>query len=147
MQVFKYIKLDELRPISMAILRCQQDIPSKILSYLRNNPELLSQCSLNAKRQVWTFDIKVFNDTLLPLIEKFAADARAQWLAFDYATAQELHPSHTIDSPYLRVRGPPGTCWWRLRSREKRGVLVLTPAAPLCAARAARRSWPTASMT
>lgn len=87
----------------MAILGCQQDIPSKILSYLRNNPELLSQCSLNAKRQVWTFDIKVFNDTLLPLIDKFVADARRQWLSFDYATAQELHPSRPIESPHLQV--------------------------------------------
>ncbi len=72
---FRYIAIEELRPVPVALMMKLDKIPSLYLEQLAANSELVAQLPLGIRRQVWEFAPQVFKDYIRPLFEEYVNDA------------------------------------------------------------------------
>eukprot|EP00056_Hartaetosiga_gracilis_P013448 m.221957 g.221957 ORF g.221957 m.221957 type:complete len:955 (+) comp13848_c0_seq3:25-2889(+) len=70
-ETFPFVQFKELRQITTNILDRLNAIPPKVLRHLRDNPEMLEDCSMTVRRQVWTYDKRALTRDLAHLLDKY----------------------------------------------------------------------------
>jgi hypothetical protein len=78
---FRYIAIEELRLIPVALLMRFDKIPNLYLEQLAGNLELVTQLPIAIKRQVWEFSPPVFKAHIKVLFDEYVNDAE-KWKVY-----------------------------------------------------------------
>eukprot|EP00475_Leptophrys_vorax_P007786 TRINITY_DN14945_c0_g1_i1.p1 TRINITY_DN14945_c0_g1~~TRINITY_DN14945_c0_g1_i1.p1 ORF type:complete len:782 (+),score=184.27 TRINITY_DN14945_c0_g1_i1:2209-4554(+) len=88
---FRYIAVEEIRPIPVALLLRLPKIPEAYLEQLALNPNLVGELPLKIKQQVWEVNSKVFRDYIKSVCENYATDPQ-RWSLYGkvFAKASDI---------------------------------------------------------
>eukprot|EP00041_Stephanoeca_diplocostata_P028291 m.797723 g.797723 ORF g.797723 m.797723 type:complete len:647 (+) comp23347_c1_seq26:239-2179(+) len=107
---FPYIGLPELKPIALEVLRLHPNIPCEFCNTLNSNKNLLNECAISVKRQVWVFHPSTFRNEVRPLLSEYARKLNAQARADDFDAVAKVSPrgrrSATEIQELLTMVGP-----------------------------------------
>jgi hypothetical protein len=88
---FRYIAVEQIRPIPVALLLKLPKIPEAYLEQLGLNPNLVGELPLKIKQQVWEVNSKVFRDYIKTVCEKYASEPE-RWSLYGklYSKASDI---------------------------------------------------------
>ena len=70
---FAYLHIPKLRDVPIALLHAHKSIPDRYLIALAEAPSVFDLCTIETRRQVWRYNIKLFKNSLLPLLRQYAS--------------------------------------------------------------------------
>ncbi|XP_065067620.1 negative elongation factor B-like [Rhopilema esculentum] len=82
---FKFVHVDQLRPVIMAIMKEIPGIDPAYLDQLADNSKLYDDCPMEVKRQIWIRKHPLFGDAVGPLLKDY--------LEYKYAEIFSLDPN------------------------------------------------------
>ena len=68
---FRFVHVDQLRPVIMAIMKEIPAIENQYLDQLADNANLYSDCPIEVKRQIWIRRHPLFGDAVGPLLKTY----------------------------------------------------------------------------
>lgn len=89
-QTIPYIRIPELRPVALEVLKLHKDIPQYCLDLVAADQTLLDACGYGVKRQLWSKDPAQFLGVVSPLIAKYMAMIRTQSQSSDFGTVAKM---------------------------------------------------------
>lgn len=78
-ETFPYVKIKELRDVTMAVLKRHKDIPPKYLDVLATDAELFAECPMDVKRQVWVHSQRLFLEMTRKIMLEAVEQLHASW--------------------------------------------------------------------
>ncbi|XKL59665.1 hypothetical protein PGB90_000681 [Kerria lacca] len=97
---FPLVKVKQLRPIIMAILRCTNHIEDKYLKVLVRDRDLYNDTDTEVKRQIWRDNQSLFGDEVSPLLTQYIREKET--VLFDHTNLINLFFN---PSPKIRRQG------------------------------------------
>ena len=74
MKSFPVIKIKQLRPVVMSVLKHMTYIEDKYLRVLVRDKELYADCDIEIKRHLWRDNQSLFGDEVSPLLSQYIKD-------------------------------------------------------------------------
>merc|ERR1719147_227534 len=93
---FPVIRIKQLRPVVMAVLKNMSFIEDKFLRVLVRDKELYADCDIEIKRHLWRDNQSLFGDEVSPLLSQYIKDKEK--VLFSYETG----PGFFTGSPKVR---------------------------------------------
>ncbi|CAG0915038.1 unnamed protein product [Notodromas monacha] len=97
---FPVVKIKQLRPVVMAILKYVPNIDPFYLNVLVSDKELYRDCEIEVKRQMWERNQSLFGDEVSPLLSQYIREKEN--VLFDHENLSNLFFS---PSPKMRRQG------------------------------------------
>eukprot|EP00730_Choanoeca_flexa_P003848 TRINITY_DN11519_c0_g3_i4.p1 TRINITY_DN11519_c0_g3~~TRINITY_DN11519_c0_g3_i4.p1 ORF type:complete len:587 (+),score=133.92 TRINITY_DN11519_c0_g3_i4:2-1762(+) len=101
-RLWPHTKRPEIKPLVLEILNHHASIPDAYLTQLYRLPELLDECELRVKQQVWKLVPTVFVAKITPLLDKLFQELEEVWLDPHFAeefAATAHRTSFTLQLP------------------------------------------------
>ena len=80
---FPVIKIKQLRPVVMAVLKNMVYIEDKYLRVLVRDKELYADCDIEIKRHLWRDNQSLFGDEVSPLLSQYIKDKEKVLFSYD----------------------------------------------------------------
>jgi len=80
---FKYVHVDQLRPVIMAIMKEMPAIDQQYLDQLADSSRLYADCPVEVKRQIWIRRHPLFGDAVGPLLKNYVEHKYAELFSLD----------------------------------------------------------------
>lgn len=89
---FGFIKIPELQPVVMAVLKNVNNLDKKVLNMLISDKNIYKACDVSVKRQIWLDFQSMFGDEVSPLLQQYIQDK-----------GKQLTDVLDIDSPFYSL--------------------------------------------
>lgn len=99
-KTFPFVRLKELRPVVMTVLKYLPHIEDKYLKALVADKQLYNECHTEVKQQIWQDSQSLFGDEVYPLLTQYIAEKDT--LLFNHENASNLFFG---PSPRVRRQG------------------------------------------
>ncbi|XP_071156567.1 negative elongation factor B-like [Mytilus edulis] len=93
---FPVIRVKNLRPVVMSILKHLPKIDDKYLTKILEDKELYSEAAVEVKRQIWQENQALFGDEVSPLLSQYIKDKESSLFNHEHSTLTFFLPSPRI---------------------------------------------------
>lgn len=87
---FKFVHVDQLRPIIMAIMKEIPSIDQQYIDQLADNSKLYADCPVEVKRQIWMKRHPLFGDAVGPLLKSYVEHKYSEVFSLEQSASKSF---------------------------------------------------------